>query len=141
MIYPQTLSGVTHHFIILLLFVFFQNVAFIENYRLGLHFIVKNFGVILKVLFSLVSHCALGSWDIVSPLSLGVKLRTGGAPDRAHALLHLFHVVLHSFHKVFETKSIFLNIVKLDLMLALGLGVFLDFVNVKHTLGSKFLGR
>jgi len=97
-IYSQTLSGITHHFIILLLFVFFQNVAFIENYRLGLHFIVKNFGVILIILFSLVSHSALRSWDIVGPLNLGVKLRTGGTPDRAHALFHLFHVVLHSFH-------------------------------------------
>jgi hypothetical protein len=140
-IYPQTLSGITHHFIILLLFVFFQNVAFIENYRLGLHFIVKNFGVILIILFSLVSHSALGSWDIVGPLSLSVKLRTGGTPYWAHALFHLFHVVLHCFHKVFETKSIFLNIVKLDLLLTLDLGVFLDFVNVKHALGSEFLGR
>ena len=72
--------------------------AFIENYRLGLHFIVKNFGVTLNVLFSLVSHSALGSLDVVGPLSLGVKFRTNRTPNRAHALFHLFHVILHCFH-------------------------------------------
>ena len=140
MIDSQTLGSVTHQFIVLLLFVFFQNMAFIENYRLGLHFIVKNFGVMLKVLFSLVSHSALRSLDIVGPLSLGVKLRTGGTSYWAHALFHLFHVILHCFHKVFETKGIFLEILKLDLLLALCLGIFMDFVDIKHALGSEFLG-
>ena len=108
--------------------------TFIE-YRLSIHFVVfiyKNLWILSRFL---VSHCALGFWNIFNaPLSLSVELRTYGTPDGTHAPFHFFHVVLHCFHQVFEAKSVFLGVDEVYLALLLRLCKFLHFVNIQHAL-------